>query len=382
MSIGALIALADRCVQCGLCLPACPTYAADRIEAESPRGRIALARAIASATVAPTALAEAHLDQCLACGSCESVCPARVEFGALLIGARGAQRQRRPAGWMQRSIEWLVVHRRRLNLLLSAYRMLHPLLPRAMCPLPRPPARTTSPRFAGASREATRVALFTGCVSDAYEARVRASLRRLCSALGVDVVAPEAQVCCGTLHAHSGRTDTSQVLAVHNRAAFAGVDAVLTLASGCHGAVRDALGAHRAHDALEWLSTRADALIFRSPPRRIGVHAPCTQRNVARSYDAMHDLLARVKGLQIVLIDAGWGCCGGSGTHMLSDPVHAERFRAPLLAQAHAAGVDAIASANMVCRLHLANGTDLPVLHPLELLADALVTNPAITHRS
>ena len=79
-----LVALADRCVQCGLCLPTCPTYARDRLEAESPRGRIAIARGLALGTIAPTAAADAHLDHCLACRSCEAVCPAGVEYGALL----------------------------------------------------------------------------------------------------------------------------------------------------------------------------------------------------------------------------------------------------------------------------------------------------------
>ena len=77
-----LLALADRCVQCGLCLPACPTYRLEAIEAESARGRIALARAWALETIVPTPAGERHLDQCLGCRNCETVCPAGVEFGA------------------------------------------------------------------------------------------------------------------------------------------------------------------------------------------------------------------------------------------------------------------------------------------------------------
>ncbi|NUO77237.1 MAG: 4Fe-4S dicluster domain-containing protein, partial [Lysobacter sp.] len=79
-----LVALADRCVQCGLCLPACPTYGHDRLEAESPRGRIAVARAWALGTIEPSAVADTHLDHCLGCRSCEAVCPAGVQYGELL----------------------------------------------------------------------------------------------------------------------------------------------------------------------------------------------------------------------------------------------------------------------------------------------------------
>src|SRR5689334_1064005 len=90
-----LVALADQCVQCGLCLPACPTYRHGRIEAESPRGRIALARGWALQALEPTTAGDTHLDQCLACRRCEAVCPAGVKYGELLVEARRRQRTRR-----------------------------------------------------------------------------------------------------------------------------------------------------------------------------------------------------------------------------------------------------------------------------------------------
>src|SRR6478752_7087482 len=62
-----LLELADQCVMCGLCLPHCPTYRISLDEAESPRGRIALARWIAGGRLAPDATALTHLDQCLDC---------------------------------------------------------------------------------------------------------------------------------------------------------------------------------------------------------------------------------------------------------------------------------------------------------------------------
>ncbi|WP_181952653.1 (Fe-S)-binding protein [Vulcaniibacterium gelatinicum] len=372
---GRLAALADRCVQCGLCLPGCPTYRLDRLEAESPRGRIALARAWALGTIPPTAAGEAHLDHCLGCRRCEAVCPAGVDFGALLVEARAAQRARRAPGWRQRALEWLAARPRLLAGLLAAYRRLFPLLPAGLRPVPPPPTPAL-PRKRGRAGvgAAGATALFLGCVARPYEAAARAALHRLCAAAGVNLVEPAGQGCCGSLHAHAGDTATAARLAGANRSAFTHAGTVLTLASGCHEALAAALPAGaRALDALAFLAARADTLRFAPCRERVAVHLPCTQRNVVRSDADLFALLARVPGLDLVRLDAGHGCCGAAGTRLLTDPARAAAFRQPLLDQLAASGATRVLSANIGCRLHLAGGTALPVQHPLEFLGALLL---------
>jgi glycolate oxidase iron-sulfur subunit len=364
-----LLALADRCVQCGLCLPACPTYRLEALESESPRGRIALARAWALGTIAPTPVGEAHLDQCLGCRSCEAVCPAGVEYGALLVQARGQQRARRRPDLRQHLLEWLAARPRMLASAFGLYRRLHPLLPRAWRPLPRPPA----PRPEAAWKHG-RVALFRGCVAGPYEAGLRAAAIRLCAAAGIELAQPGRQGCCGALHAHAGDITAANALATRNRAAFAGADMVLTLASGCHEAVAAALpGTTATRDALEFLAAHAGSLRFRACSERVALHAPCTQRNVVRSVDATRVLLAQVPGLEVVALDAGFGCCGAAGTQMATDPARAAQFRQPLLDQLHASGATRLLSANIGCRLHFANASAIPVQHPIEFLAAHMI---------
>lgn len=370
-----LAALADRCVQCGLCLPTCPTYRQTGLEAESPRGRIALARALDTGQLAPTPTIDGHLDACLGCRRCEAVCPAGVDYGALLTGTRARQRTRRPPGLRQRAIEALAVRPRTLARLLDTYRRVWPLLPRAARPLPRPPApadaRPTPPRDLPAPD--ITAALFTGCVARGYDAALFAAVARLAAEAGIAVELPPTQTCCGTLHAHAGDADRAATLADVNRTAFTGHALVLGLSSGCHEALADALSGQTAvRDAIDVLAERADRLRFAPRTVHVALHLPCTQRNVVRSDGALRALLARVPGLAIVDLDAGFGCCGAAGTAMLDDPARAATFRQPLLDQLAGSRATVVLSANIGCRLHLANGTAVPVRHPLEFLAECL----------
>jgi glycolate oxidase iron-sulfur subunit len=367
-----LLALADRCVQCGLCLPACPTYGLERNEAESPRGRIALARAWTLGTIEPTVPADAHLDHCLGCRSCEAVCPAGVQYGELLVEARERQRARRGTGWKQATAEWLAARPTALEALFGGYRWLFNALPRSLRQLPRPPASAAPATEAPAPKpQGESAALFIGCIARPYEPALREAAIRLCASVGVQVELPPGQTCCGTLHAHAG--NTSKQLAATNRTAFSGYDTVLTLASGCHEAVDSALsGRATTIDAIAFLHQRAEKLRFRACPERVALHLPCTQRNVVRSVAALRALLARVPGLEVAELTAGHGCCGGAGTQMLHEPQRAAAFRQPLIAQFEHSGATRLLSANIGCRLHLANATSRPVQHPLEFLATCL----------
>lgn len=391
-----LVALTDRCVQCGLCLPACPTYALDGLEAESPRGRIALIRAWETGAATPTPAGDAHLDHCLGCRRCEAVCPAGVEYDRILTLARARQRTRRRPGPRQRFAERLAAHARLRRPLLAMYRRLHPVLsatlPAAFRPLPRPPAgsapapaHSDSAPISGEKNGygGETVAIFVGCVAGDYEAAVHAALLRLLDALDVRAIFPAGQGCCGTLHAHAGDTDRADALAATNRAAFPPGMTVLTFASGCHAAVAGSLDTPTV-DALSFLAARADGLRFADRPGgcpgnshenhrdRVALHLPCTQRTAAHSDSALQALLTRVPGVEIIPLDAGHGCCGAAGTQWLTDPARAARLRQPLLDALTAGGATRLLSANIGCRLHLGNGTALPVIHPLVFLAERL----------
>jgi glycolate oxidase iron-sulfur subunit len=235
--------------------------------------------------------------------------------------------------------------------------------------LPALPTRQDVPSRAPASPRG-RVDLFVGCIARSYEEGSRASLARLLAACGFEATTPTGQTCCGTAATHLGDRRTAAHLAGSNRAAFSG-DSVLSLATGCQQVLAEALsGQAPVFDAIEFVEREGVDLRFRAARRKVALHLPCSQR-VAKSDAALRRLLTRIPELDLVELP-DTGCCGAAGLHMVNEPERAEKIRAPLIDALQASGATELLSANIGCRLHLANGTKIPVTHPIDFLAEHL----------
>lgn len=391
-----LLHLTDQCVMCGLCLPHCPTYRLQALEAESPRGRIALARALASGTLAPTPSALAHLDHCLGCLSCQKVCPSQVRYDEILVRTRsGLAAQRAAPGLLRR---WLRDPRRLTELArLAAWlhagnwlpvvarvspktSLLHRIATAQPVP-PSMPAHTATPASAAARG---RVALFRGCVASVYDRDTLAAARRLLETLGYTVVEPGGTPCCGALPRHHGDTAAAADLAATTRTALqaTGADVVLACASGCYGDLRDQVAAGstlRVVDIHAFIAADPAfaALKFRPLAARAALHLPCTQINVVADSTPISALLARIPGLDVLTLPLQPRCCGAAGSYFIEQPGRADRLRDEKLDQAAAFAPDLLLTTNIGCRIHLGNGlreraAGIPVLHPLALLAQQL----------
>lgn len=389
-----LSALADQCVMCGLCLPHCPTYRIDPVEAESPRGRIALARALNEGSLEPTAAALDHLDRCLACLSCQQVCPSGVRYEEILVRSRERLAGQRPPGVAQR---WMRDPRTLLRLArLAAWARAHRWLPRLARLLPRrsharriaetlpaPPARLAIPnRPVAASRG--RIALFRGCVADLHDRDTLAAARVLLEASGHAVVESRGGDCCGALPRHHGARAHAGDLAASTRAALeaSGAACVIGCASGCLGDLRDEVLAGstlRVADVHAFLAADEgfSRLRFRPLALRVALHLPCSQVNVVGELGPLRALLARIPGLEVHELPLQPRCCGAAGSHFLDYPQAADRLRDEKLAQAAALAPALLLTTNIGCRMHLGTGlrqrdAAIPVLHPLALLARQL----------
>lgn len=388
-----ILALADACVLCGLCLPHCPTYRLDARESESPRGRVLLAQALAREPGAIDASGVTALEHCLGCGRCEQVCPARVRFGDLMRQTRRLLPRRRAVRGV-RLLLWASRHPQLLARLLPMLRPLRVLLPRsarralsAAIPAvndsgswpPAHPQLEYTDKAEPPAPSSRRIGLLTGCVARTVESGAQHAALRLLRACGYTVLTPQEQGCCGALEQHAGSSAQADSLIAANQRIWADLrpELLVSTASGCQGAY--AAGLASIAPVMDVLSLLADdatfaALSLRRSDRRIALHLPCTQRADATSVQAARALLARIPGVTLIELQDS-GCCGAGGAHMLQFPGRAERLRQPLLDAVIASAATTLVSANIGCRLHLGGAAELAgidIRHPLELLAEAL----------
>jgi glycolate oxidase iron-sulfur subunit len=432
----ALAAHDDRlsnCVHCGFCLPACPTYVRLGDEADSPRGRLHLMRAVAEGRLDPASDAfQRHIDRCLGCRACETVCPSGVEYGFLLEQAREVAGRARRGSWrtgllltlirrpvpfrlwmaFSRAARWTGIPGLAARMA-PAWRWLHgPRLAMGMLaasgswsPPPRGagevarPARSPEPR-----QTRGRVAVLTGCIQDHLFRRVNAATVRTLEANGWEVVDVAGQVCCGALHAHAGHLSAARELALENVRAFrqAGVDFIVANAAGCGAAMRgydhllegrdppkepDAVDFAEEDDAT-WFSGRvrdvsevlaADGRMPRAGgalPLRVAYDPPCHLLHGQRVASPPLELLRSIPGLEVTGIPKGDECCGGAGiygiTHVeLGGRIGQDKVNAVLSTEA-----DVLATGNPGCAMQIGaglrmRGSSMQVTHPIELLDES-----------
>jgi glycolate oxidase iron-sulfur subunit len=414
------------CVHCGLCLEACPTYIHTGDENDSPRGRIYLMRAVEEERLSASSNAfRRHIDRCLGCRACESVCPAGVEYGRLLEAARADLEQletkrsqrSRLLHFVLRHI-WLhpprlraaftllrLVRDARLPRLLiksRVARLLSPqmefalsLLDSSRAALRNKPHRKMKTTFdPSGSEQPQQALLFTGCVTEGLFARVNLATRRVLEVNGCAVRVPEGQGCCGALHAHAGDLEGARRLARRNIEAFAddagGV--IITNAGGCgallvsysHLLEQDPDYADRAREFSARVRDISQQL------QTTGIRQGAAIDENATTYDAschllygQHvtnaplEMLQAIPDLCFTPLEESEVCCGGAGIYNLLEPELSGRVLNEKLTHIQETGARTVATGNPGCHMQIAAGAQLKgikhlrVCHPIELLDES-----------
>jgi glycolate oxidase iron-sulfur subunit len=341
--------LLDRCIACGFCLPACPTYALSSDEGSSPRGRISLMRALETGRLDPDdARLRDESSFCLGCRACEPVCPAGVQYGELL------------EEW--RDYQWRGRHRPALAQLLMMM-VSRQWLVRAMGLVRRPSttARAAAPAY-----------LMLGCFERALFPNVSRAARRLLP----DLAAPADQGCCGALHAHNGESRRGKQMARDLGEQLPG--RIVTTAGGCVAHLAGVLGRDRVRELSEHLvaigATPVGELRVDGRRARIALQDSCHLRNGHLVFAQPRALIAAVADL--VAVPGETSCCGSAGTYSLLRPRDSRRILDPKLDAFEAAGVDYIVAVNPGCLRQLQQGlrrrrSPVRAVHLAELLAAA-----------
>ncbi len=413
----------QQCMHCGLCLPTCPTYDATKLERNSPRGRIALMRAIADERLEVTKTFGDEMYFCLGCLACMTACPAGVNYAELFEHARAAVEEKRVLDSPKRklirwfTVKWLFMDLRRLLLVGRALRLYQQmglqtlirrsgvlrLLPRRLRELeamtPDIPSEFSAEMIAPVTRaigeRKYRVAVLTGCAQDLIFSEINRDTVEVLAHNGCEVVTPPEQQCCGSLHAHNGELGLAAELARKNIDQFPPeqFDAIISNAGGCGSHLkhysklladnpryreRAELWDRKLKDVHEWL-----AQIGVKPPAREGqpaltvtYHESCHLSHGQKVVMQPRQILKLIPNLTLVeLPEANW-CCGSAGIYNLVQPKMAGQLLDRKLKHIRSTGATIVANGNSGCLLQLINGVrqaGLPVrvAHPMSLLAEA-----------
>ena len=408
----------DRCVHCGLCLNACPTYRELGVEMDSPRGRIyQMVQIAAGAPISPSYIE--HIELCLACRACESACPSGVQYGRLVEAARAeienhgergpvARAVRRfvfgkllqSPGWMstagvavylyQASRLQAVVRGSGLWKLLGKLGRLEQLSPPAEPPFFFGKIGKT---FPAEGDRRYRVAFMAGCLANVSFARLNEATVRVLQKNGCEVVVPAGQGCCGALHMHAGIRSEARKLARRNIDAVldGGFDAIITNAAGCGSTLKeyhellehDADYAERARrfstlmkDVTEFLASIELNLDMGPLPLTVTYQDSCHLAHGQKVRIPPRRLLAAVPGVQFREMPLSDLCCGSAGIYNVMQNEMAMAVLEKKMHHANSTGAEVIATANPGCMLQLEAGARLHghgqrVLHVVEILDQA-----------
>jgi len=396
-----------RCVHCGFCTATCPTYVTLGNELDSPRGRIYLIKDMLENGRPADREVVTHIDRCLSCLACTTTCPSGVDYMHLIDHARAHIEETYERPFMDRLTRNLLAAvlpypgRFRPVLRLAAlgrpfrslfrrvpalkpYAAMLDLAPRTLPPA-SPFARPGTHAPEGARRG--RVAILSGCAQPVLDPAINAATIRLLTRLGVEVVVPQGEVCCGSLVHHMGREEEALSNARANVDAWlheieAGrLDAIIVTASGCGTTIKDYGHMLRLDPAYADKAARVSALakdvteylggldLPAQAPKGIAVayHSACSMQHGQKIVAAPKQLL-KAAGFTVRDPAEGHLCCGSAGVYNIMQPEISAELKARKVKNIEATKADVIATGNIGCITQIATGTALPILHTVELL--------------
>ncbi|WP_108670202.1 (Fe-S)-binding protein [Peribacillus acanthi] len=415
-----------NCMRCGFCLPSCPTYIESGFkESHSPRGRIALMKAIVDGIITPDEDVERSLDLCLGCRACEPVCPSGVKYGHLLEEARDIIHQNKQHSFSTKLVRKAVFdglfpnqdRMRTMTGLLGLYQKsglqtavrkigFMKLFPKHLAQmekvLPQVPSMQdmkNRPDFLtpiGAKQK--RVAFFSGCLMDTMFLETNNNTLKLLQLAGCEIVIPKTQACCGALHSHSGEKLGAKELAKRNIVAFQEleVDYIITNAGGCGAFLVEY--DHLLDDEPEWqqkaqefvskIKDISEMLMEMNLHQKYSLSLPhqivtyqdsCHLRNVMKTSSAPRQLLNSINGIEFREMEDADRCCGSAGIYNIVESEMSMKILEDKMQKTKAVIANTVITANPGCLLQMKLGIEreglsakVRALHIVDFLVEAI----------
>ncbi len=409
----------DKCVHCGLCLSACPTYRELGVEMDSPRGRIYQMVQVAEGAIEINDDYIEHIDLCLACRACETACPSGVKYGRLVEAARAQITANHELPWPRRlarsfifgqllttpwmlqaagyltffyqrsGLQWLVRKTGVLKLF-GSLAELERLTPAAEVPFFFSQFGKVFPAH---GERKHRVALLVGCIANISFARLNEATVRVLQHNGCEVTVAAGQGCCGALQVHAGLRDLGRRQAKQNIDALENgdYDACITNAAGCGSVLKeypelfehDPAWHERAErfsakmkDVSEFLASIEFNRNLGPLPITVTYQDSCHLLHGQKVRSQPRQMLAAIPELTFTELPLSEVCCGSAGVYNIE---HTEMSMSLLENKMQMAGLtkaDTIATANPGCLLQLRAGAEIfgggqRVVHVVELLDEA-----------
>ncbi len=385
-----IIQASDECVMCGLCLPHCPTYNAAQIESESPRGRIALVRALYEEKLSADKTLQNHLHQCLSCMNCQHACPANVDYEKIIDAGRAKTAIQ--ASWsskikqsfvllilsntkFRKFFKYLISVIKSLGLIkLFSISRLVQLLPNKSLTFETPNSSSTGPK----------VVIFQSCANDLVNDPTISAAISLLARLGCKIVSQDEVHCCGALHQHSGKLDTAKKLKNKfiNTSNSKNVDFIASIATGCGAQIKHYENEINSKiiDVNELLLTQLQQsdLSFQPLAKKVFIHKPCTQKQVATQDDVTDRLLNYIPEIKLLQFDDQTGCCGAGGMNSVTHPNLANDLIDNKVNELKTSEISLLVSSNIGCAMHFQarlkqDNIPVQVVHPVTLLAQQML---------
>ncbi|NPC91436.1 (Fe-S)-binding protein [Bacillus sp. WMMC1349] len=413
-----------HCMRCGFCLPSCPTYIESGFqESHSPRGRIALMKAVVDGVIEPDEDVERSLELCLGCRACEPVCPSGVNYGHLLEETRDILNQNKKHSFPTKLLRHLIFkglfpHQQRIRALtgmigiyqrsglqtavrktgilrilpehLAGLESVLPSIPKMKQVKKRPEL------LPAAGKRKKRAAFFTGCLMDTLFFNTNQATIKLLQISGCEIIIPKQQACCGALHGHSGEKRQAILLAKQNIQAFENlhVDYIITNAGGCgaflseydHLLKTDAEWQQRAKSFVHKLRDFSSILLelnfqeqkLQLPNQVVTYQDSCHLRNVMKTFAEPRRLLHSIEGIEYREMNHADSCCGSAGIYNIVESQMSMKILDSKMKTVKSTEATTIVTANPGCLLQMQLGIkraglskQMRAVHLAELLLEA-----------